>query len=168
MNKDEQLARLLRLKRHEKPDEEYFEEFLGNFHAYQRKAITTQSALFLFWERLGTLCSALRRPSITWGAIAAYAGIMLLLYVWPAPNQASTTVIISNQIAGPPPNQSVPMPPNAGDAPSWQTVVPAGQTMNASDGPPLLTPPPGKPRTTEQRQNQSDAGARATDATEPP
>jgi hypothetical protein len=32
MNKDEQLARLLRLKRYEKPDEAYFEGFLDQFH----------------------------------------------------------------------------------------------------------------------------------------
>jgi hypothetical protein len=162
MNKDEQLARLLRLKRHEKPDEEYFETFLENFHAYQRKAITTQSAASLFLERVGTVCSALRRPATAWAAVAAYAGIMILLHLWPAPPQSATTVLISNQVASQPRLQGAPLPPGSNSPPAWQVTVPAGQTMNASDGPPPLTPPPGKPRTTEQKQHQTDGAERST------
>ncbi len=151
MNKDEQLARLLRLKRHEKPDEAYFEGFLGQFHDYQRKAIATQSAAALFWERVCTMVTALRRPSTAWAAAGAYAAIMLLIYAWPAPDHAvKTTLVISNQGPMVQPGPGNPAPPAPGDAPSWQATVPAGQTITVSDGPALQPPASGKRRTIDQ------------------
>ena len=149
MNKDEQLARLLRLKRHEKPDEDYFDGFLDNFHAYQRKAIATQSAASLIWERVCTACSALRRPSTAWAAAGAYAAVMLLIQVWPAPDHAAKTTLV---ISGPSPAQPTQTP-----APetfrSWPTALPAEQTIQVSDGPGLKPPAPGKRRTADQAQD---------------
>jgi hypothetical protein len=157
MNKDEQLARLLRLKRYEKPDEAYFEGFLDQFHDYQRKAIATQSAASLLWERVCTMAGALRRPSTAWAAAGAYAAIMLLIYAWPTPDHsAKTTVVISNQapLVQPAPGNPAPTP---GDAPSWQTTVPANQTITVSDGPPLQPPTSGKRRTIDQPK-EGEAG----------
>lgn len=156
MNKDEQLARLLRLKRYEKPDEAYFEGFLEEFHDYQRKAIATQSAASLLWERVCTMASALRRPSTAWAAAGAYASIMLLIYAWPAPDHsARTTLVISNPAPMAQPAPGIPSP-HPGEAPSWQTTVPATQTMTVSDGPPLQPPTSGKRRTIDQPK---DGGA---------
>lgn len=151
MNKDEQLARLLRLKRHEKPDDGYFEGFLEDFHAYQRKALATQSAASLWWERVCTGLSVLRRPSTAWAAMGAYAAVMLLIYVWPTPNGAGTTVVISPNapaVANPP--QS-PVPSMPGATQAWPpSQVPAGQTIQVSDTPGLKPPVPGKRRTQDQ------------------
>ena len=72
-----------------------------------------------------------------------------------------------NQAAGQPPMQAPILPSNPNRAPAWQVTVPAGQTINASDGPPPLTAPPGKPRTTEQKQQQTD-GVDSSDAKELP
>ncbi len=153
MNKDEQLARLLRLKRYEKPDPDYFDGFLDRFHAYQRKAIATQSAASLIWERICTACSALRRPSTAWAAVGAYAAVMLLIHVWPAPDHAAkTTLVISGAPAARPPvptNRT----PNPDTFRSWPTAVPAGQTIPVSDGPGLKPPAPGKRRTADQAQD---------------
>ncbi|MDB6070107.1 MAG: hypothetical protein JWL81_1278 [Verrucomicrobiales bacterium] len=160
MNKDEQLARLLRLKRHEKPSEDYFEGFLDDFHAHQRKAIATQSAASLWWERVCTACSVLRRPSTAWAAVGAYAAVMLLIHAWPTPDHAArTTVVISDTSAAakaaPPGNfgPAFPGPGPTSQAPSWQTAIPAGQTMQVSDGPGLAPPVPGKRRTPDQPQD---------------
>ena len=154
MNKDEQLARLLRLKRHEKPDEEYFGGFLENFHAYQRKAIATHSAASLWWERVCTACSALRRPSTAWAAAGAYAAVMLLIYAWPAPDHAvKNTFVISSQPGNAPgvPVNPVPKPaPAPAGSSSWMTTVPARQTVTVSDTPSLTPPAPGKRRTADQ------------------
>ena len=131
MNKDEQLARLLRLKRFEKPDEAYFEGFLDDFHAYQRRALATQSAASLWWERVGTTCSALRRPATAWAAIGAYAAVMLLIHAWPAPDHAAkTTIVISNPPRpgapahpDPAPGLSHGRPPCQPDRPSMSVIL---------------------------------------------
>ena len=155
MTKDEQLARLLRLKRHEKPGADYFDGFLNDFHAYQRKALATQSAASLWWERVCTALSALRRPSTAWAAVGAYAGVMLLIHAWPAPDHAKqTTVVISGQAPALPPVPESPAPFTTPDSfRSWQTTVPADQTMNVIDTPGLKPPAPGKRRTADQPQN---------------
>ncbi len=149
MNKDEQLARLLRLKRYEKPDADYFDGFLDSFHAYQRKAIATQSTASLIWERVCTACSALRRPSTAWAAVGAYAAVMLLIHVWPAPDHAAKTTLV---ISGSPP-----APTNQTPTPeafrSWPTALPAGETIPVSDSPGLKPPAPGKRRTADQSQD---------------
>lgn len=155
MNKEEQLARLLRLKRHEKPGAEYFEGFLDEFHAYQRKALATQSAGSLWWERFCTSLSALRRPSTAWAAAGAYAGVMLLVHAWPAPDHAKqTTVVISGQAPALPPTPAVPTPvPGPDTFRQWPAALPADQTITVSDTPGLKPPAPGKRRTSDQPQN---------------
>ena len=164
MNKDEQLARLLRLKRYEKPDADYFDGFLDSFHAYQRKAIATQSAASLIWERVCTACSALRRPSTAWTAAGAYAAVMLLIHVWPAPDHAAkTTLVISASPSARPPattNQT----PTPETFRSWPTALPAGETIPVSGSPALKPPAPGKRRTADQSQDlQSVIGPASTD-----
>ncbi len=143
MNKDEQLARLLRLKRHETPGEDFFEGFLDDFHAHQRRAIATQSAASLWWERLGTACSALRRPATAWAAAGAYAAVMLLIHAWPAPDHAArTTIVISDPSPG-----GTPAP-----AQRWQPPLPSPRSIPVSSNPELV-PPPGKRRTADQDAN---------------
>ncbi len=161
MNKDEQLARLLRLKRFEKPDEEYFEGFVDQFHAYQRRSLATQSATSLWWERVGTAFSALRRPATAWAAVGAYAAVMLIIHAWPAPDLAAkTTVVISGQSPTLPAGPVVPAPSQApaGDGfRPWQTAIPAGQTMQVNDAPRLEPPAPGKRRTADQPHQLPEA-----------
>ena len=156
MNKDEQLARLLRLKRHEKPPADYFDGFLDDFHAYQRRSLATQSAAALWCERFCTALSVLRRPAIAWSAAGAYAAVMLLIYAWPAPDHSKQTTIV---VAGPSPSQPPVSPAGPAqpsmqsrDARPWQTAVPADQTITVGDTPGLKPPAPGKRRTADQPQ----------------
>ncbi len=174
MNKDEQLARLLRLKRHEKPGEDYFEGFLQDFHAYQRKALATQSAASLWWERVGTGLSALKRPSTAWAAVGAYAAVMMLIYVWPAPHHGgNTTLVISPnppQASNPsnPSNPSITPAPMPGASQPWQTSIPAGQTINVSETPSLKPPAAGKRRTPDQPLELPGVIGPAVPPTSPP
>ena len=157
MNKDEQLARLLRLKRHEKPSEDYFEGFLDDFHAHQRKALATQSAASLWWERVCTACSVLRRPATAWTALGAYAAVMLLIHAWPAPDHAARTTVVISDSAGAakttPHGSPGPLFPTPGQTPSHQTAIPVGQTIQVSDGKALIPPATGKRRTPDQPQD---------------
>ena len=155
MNKDEQLARLLRLKRHEKPPADYFDGFLDDFHAYQRRSLATQSAAALWWERFCTALSALRRPAVAWTTAGAYAAIMLLIYAWPAPDHAKQTTVV---VAGPSQSPIAPaMPAQPPNQPMesfrpWQIAVPADQTITVGDTPGLKPPASGKRRTADQPQ----------------
>jgi hypothetical protein len=49
---ENQLQRLLRLKRHEQPPPEYFETFLDEFHRRQRGEMLKQPLWQIAWERL--------------------------------------------------------------------------------------------------------------------
>ncbi len=51
---DEDLHKLLRLKRYEQPDEVYFDGFLREFHRRQRQDALKRSSISLFFERLNT------------------------------------------------------------------------------------------------------------------
>lgn len=157
MNKDEQLRRLLRLKRHEKPDEGYFGRFLEDFHAHQLKSLATQSPVLLWWERVQTALSAVRRPAVAWGAVAAYAGIMLLVQVWPAPDHASKlpAVIVAPNVKAPAPSGTLQVTPGPNNWPN--SAIPVGQTMQASDKPAAGVP--GRRRTAEQPQDNKDLKA---------
>lgn len=169
MNKDEQLRRLLRLKRHEQPEEGYFDKFLDDFHAHQLKTLATQSATSLWFERVQTAFSAIRRPVIAWSAVAAYAGVMILVHAWPAPDHAANNMIISVSPNGAPAQPSGPslqetpltLPQLPGPPPTGNPI-PLGSTTLASDKTPgagsgsLLDTTPGRRRTSEQSQDNRD------------
>ncbi|MDB6136607.1 MAG: hypothetical protein JWM59_4850 [Verrucomicrobiales bacterium] len=162
MNKDEQLRRLLRLKRYEKPEEGYFEQFLEDFHTYQRKSLATQSATSLWLERVQTALSAVRRPVVAWSGIAAYAGIMILVHAWPAPDHAANNVII-NLGGGSTASTSsqggmleTPLPPSLPGG-SKGNFIPAGNTVLTSDkSSPAPAEAPGRRRTAEQSLDTRD------------
>ena len=170
MTKEEQLARLLRLKRYEKPDTDYFAGFLDEFHDYQRKAVATQSAASLWWERVCTTFSALRRPSTAWAAVGAYATVMLLIYTWPAPDHARpTTVVVAGDASALPVTPRPPAPSRTPDSfQSWQTAIPAGQTQTVSDTPGLQPPVTGKRRTADQPQDLPKVNGAPPSAEPPP
>ena len=76
MNEFENLQRLMRLKRHERPAEDFVEDFLSRFKERQRAELLRQSARGLLWERVSTLLGDFISPRwTTAGATAAIAGI---------------------------------------------------------------------------------------------
>lgn len=79
----EDVQKLIRLKRYESPPEGYFEEFLEGFQGRQRGELLKQSSLGLFKDRLGTWFGEL--GSVKWvaGAGVAYAGVMAAIFMWP-------------------------------------------------------------------------------------
>lgn len=83
-SQEEDIQKLIRLKRYESPPEEYFEDFLEEFQSRQRGELLQQSSLGLFKERLGTWFREL--GSVKWvaGAGVAYAGVMAAVLLWPS------------------------------------------------------------------------------------
>ena len=104
MDKDEQLRRLLRLKRFEQPPEGFAEDFLEKFQRRQRSEIVRRSALSILWERIQAWLDGLRRPAIIWSAAGAYALLMLTLWLLPrhSPPGGSTLVIGNTAVTAPP------------------------------------------------------------------
>jgi hypothetical protein len=91
MTPEQKLQGLLRLKAHEKPPADYFENFLEEFHQRQRESIMKQGVFSLFWERLTTWADGMRRPVVIWGAAGAYASVLLLVCLWPKPGPSPTS-----------------------------------------------------------------------------
>ena len=73
----EDIQKLLRLKRYERPPEGYFEDFLTEFQSRQRSELLKRSAHSLFFERLATYFSQFSRPQLAGAATAACAAIVL-------------------------------------------------------------------------------------------
>lgn len=78
MNDDEfeDIRKLMRLKRHETPGENFTEDFLRTFHQRQREIAQRQSGLDRFLEQLGMKFEAFLNPK--WGIAAAAAVIALV------------------------------------------------------------------------------------------
>ena len=80
------VQQLIALKRHEHPDDTYFEELLEEFHRRQRQDLLNRSSRSLFVERLGTWFSGTSKWSYVMGAGAAYAAIFFAaMFFWPSP-----------------------------------------------------------------------------------
>ena len=78
-----EVQKLLRLKRYEEPSDEYFEEFLDEFHRRQREDLMKTSARSLFMERLTVWFRELGMAKWAYGAGLAYAALMIGFVLWP-------------------------------------------------------------------------------------
>jgi len=76
-NSEDQIQKLMSLKRYETPSDGYFEDFLEEFQQRQRQELLKKSSLSLLSERVGTWFREL--GSIKWvaGAGAAYAALTI-------------------------------------------------------------------------------------------
>ncbi len=146
MTPEERLQALLRLKRHEKPPEGHFDEFLKDFQERQRQEILQRGSLSLLRERMETWFDGLRRPAVAWSLAGAYSLALLLVCVWPKPQRSNTFLAL--------------LPPQEA------TTAPGKPDVNAP------APPPGKgarlvshggqdapPVTKTQKMNPEDAEA---------
>jgi hypothetical protein len=65
---EQQLQKLLRIKRFEQPPPGYFDRALIEFHRRQREELLRRSATPVWWERLGSWLWNFRVPSYAYGA----------------------------------------------------------------------------------------------------
>ncbi len=81
---DEQVRKIVSLKRYETPRDGYFEDFLSEFQQRRRRELSQKSSTALFLERLATWFREI--GSIKWvaGAGVAYAAVMVAILMWPA------------------------------------------------------------------------------------
>jgi hypothetical protein len=74
MNDD--IHKLLRLKRYEHPSPDYFERFLEEFHQRQRAELLHQPTWSLLWERLVNAFPEFHVPRLAYAGVAAAAVIL--------------------------------------------------------------------------------------------
>jgi len=77
----EPMHRIIRLKRYEQPPEEYFENFLKDFHRRQRAELLRPSIWELLKERIQAAFSEIRVPAMAYAgaaAVAIVASVMIL------------------------------------------------------------------------------------------
>ena len=87
-----EIQKLVALKRYEMPSDEYFEEFLDEFHRRQRADLMSHSARSLFVERIAVWFRELGAVKYAYGAGLAYALIMLVsIFAWPRGGDIKTT-----------------------------------------------------------------------------
>ncbi len=73
MTPEEQISKLLRLKRYELPRPGYFEDFLQEFQARQRAELIRRPLWEIAWDRLVSLSPSFQVPRMAYASIAALA-----------------------------------------------------------------------------------------------
>lgn len=66
-------AKLLRLKRYEKPPEGYFDDFMRDLHRRQRADLVRRPTREVLWERLLSLAPTFHVPRLAYAAIVLMA-----------------------------------------------------------------------------------------------
>ncbi len=118
---EETLQKLMRLKRHERPDEVYFDGFLREFHRRQRQDVLKRSSVSLFFERLNTYLSDPRSQGWAYGPVLAAFAVAFYFVIGFSDDS---------------PVPSVAMAPPSNVAPAAQ--LPSGQIIRASWGGPTV------------------------------
>ena len=101
---EQQVQRLLRLKRFEQPPPGYFDQALQEFHRRQRAELLQRSAFRIWWERTASGLFTIRVPNYAYGAAFAIFCVLATLVgsgvfsSAPAPELASGTA--ANVTAG--------------------------------------------------------------------
>ncbi len=93
---DNDIGKLLRLKRYEQPPPGYFENFLHEFHRRQRDELLRQPLWSVLWQRLSDSLFRLNLPSLTSMPAAAAAvlvcALVVALKVQQGPEEPSTAM----------------------------------------------------------------------------
>lgn len=77
MMPEEKISRLLRLKRHERPPEGYFDEFLREFQARQRAEVLRRPLWQIISDRILSMSPTFEVPRMAYGALAAAAVVAI-------------------------------------------------------------------------------------------
>lgn len=73
MAPEENLQKLLRLKRYEQPPPGYFEDFLHEFQCRQRAEVIRRPLWVIAWDRLTSIAPTFHVPQMAYASIAAVA-----------------------------------------------------------------------------------------------
>lgn len=97
MTPEEQISKLLRLKRYEMPPPGYYEDFLQEFQARQRAELIRRPLWEIAWDRLVSLAPTFQVPRMAYAAIAALAVAASTLIVIRPNTPVSSGAIAANR-----------------------------------------------------------------------
>jgi len=106
---EQQLQKLLRIKRFEQPPPWYFDRALIEFHRRQREELLPRSATSIWWERFVSGLGNFRVPSYTFGA--AFGAFVVVATIvgsglW-APYKEATDLSVNRAVLSRPETQEV-------------------------------------------------------------
>ncbi|MEI6279917.1 MAG: hypothetical protein WCQ16_11150 [Verrucomicrobiae bacterium] len=73
MTPEENISKLLRLKRYEQPPPGYFDGFLREFQSRQRSDLLRLSLWEIVWDRISTIAPSFQVPRFAYASVAALA-----------------------------------------------------------------------------------------------
>jgi hypothetical protein len=100
----EPMHKIIKLKRYEKPPEDYFENFLREFHHRQRAEMLRPSLRTIILERLSGFLAEVRVPAMAYAgatAVAIVAGVVILREAPPAATPRSYVASATSSSATP-------------------------------------------------------------------
>src|SRR5215469_753815 len=106
---EQQLQKLLRIKRFEQPPPGYFDRALIEFHRRQREQLLRRSATLIWWERFVSGLGTFRVPSYAYGAAFAVFVVVATIVgsgLW-APYKDSTDLSVNRVVLSGPEAQEV-------------------------------------------------------------
>lgn len=89
MSEFNEIEKLIRLKRHERPPEGFVEEFIISFQDRQRSELLQSSARGLLWERVTTYFSEMLNPKWAWATATVAAAALLSITLRPQAPQVA-------------------------------------------------------------------------------
>ena len=139
MTPEEQISKLLRLKRHELPPPGYFEDFLQEFQARQRAELIRRPLWEIAWDRMVSLAPSFQVPRMAYAAIVALAvAASAMIIVRPGTTVPSGTLAANRStlsLISPQPvtiGDSVPVTMTSTGSPSVHYVLPTRPVSYAS------------------------------------
>jgi hypothetical protein len=73
MSPEEQISKLLRLKRYEQPPPGYFDDFLCEFQARQRAEVIRRPLWEIVWDRISSIAPSFQVPRMAYASIVGMA-----------------------------------------------------------------------------------------------
>jgi hypothetical protein len=90
----EEIGTLLALKRHERPEEGFLDDFLRDFHQRRREEESRKAGPAGWWHRLSAWATDLGASKWAYGAGLAYATVMALFLLSPDPVQVQQAPVV--------------------------------------------------------------------------
>jgi len=139
MSPEEQISKLLRLKRYELPHPEYFEDFLQEFQARQRAEVLRLPLWEIVWDRIASFAPSFQVPRLAYATIVAMTvAASAMIFVHPAASVSRGTLAANRAIlslTSPQPvtiSESVPVTMTSTGSPSVHYVLPSRPVSYAS------------------------------------
>lgn len=90
----EEIGTLLALKRHERPEEGFLDDFLRDFHQRRREEESLKAGPAGWWHRLSAWATDAGASKWVYGAGLAYATVMALFLLSPDPVQVQQAPVV--------------------------------------------------------------------------